>query len=84
MRKGEWYIPIKVNGHRKTITYYRYLVEQYIGHAIPTGYTVHHIDWNHRNNVLSNFLIVRTKLHFYIHRCGEKNLVSNLDLFKKE
>lgn len=79
-KNGEKYI--KTEQGRKL--YYRYLVEQYIGHPIPEGYTVHHIDFNHTNNTLDNFLLIPTALHVWIHRTKfTKNLfVSNLSKFK--
>lgn len=51
-----------------TKKYYRYLVEHFIGHELPKGLTVHHIDFNHSNNSLENLLIIPTPLHAWIHR----------------
>jgi hypothetical protein len=80
-RKGETYIKTD-NG---TKTYYRFLVEDYLGFEIPEGYTIHHIDYNHNNNSLDNILIVPTPIHVWIHRCiGNKNIfVSNLEKIKR-
>lgn len=72
---------IKHNGEIKT--YYRYLVEEYIGKKIPEGFVIHHIDWNHKNNTLENFLIIPANIHNWIHRCKVKDIfVTNLDKFK--
>ena len=80
-KKGEWYIKTEEG----TKTYYRYLVEQYLGFKIPNGYSIHHLNENHSDNRLENFLILPTSLHFYIHRTkGTKNLFeSNLEKIKE-
>lgn len=81
-KKGE---TLTKNEQGKTVTYYRYLVERYIGGPIPQDHTIHHIDFNHQNNDLKNLMIVPTKLHVWIHRCkGTQGVFcSNLDRFKK-
>jgi len=73
---------IKHNGNIKT--YYRYLVEQYIGFKLPAGYTIHHLNENHEDNRLENLCVIPTKLHVWIHRTGKtKDLFeSNLDKIK--
>ena len=66
----------------KTQSYHRFLVEEYFGFQIPNGYVIHHIDFNHLNNTLSNFLIIPTALHIWIHRTKTNYLSSNLEVFK--
>jgi hypothetical protein len=66
-------------------SYYRYLVEQYLGFPIHPGYIVHHINGNHNDNRLENFLILPKSLHFYVHRCGALSLFSsNLEIMKQK
>lgn len=78
--KGE--LVIKVKNGRKT--YYRYLVEKYIGYKLPSNLTVHHIDGNHNNNELFNLMIVSKELHSLLHEYGFTDLLaSNLYLYKK-
>jgi hypothetical protein len=78
-RSGE--LVIKHNG--KIQSYYRFLVEQYLGQQIPAGYIVHHIDFDHNNNSLDNLMLMPQTLHCWVHRCKAQGLfVSNLDKFK--
>lgn len=81
-KKGELYIKT-IEG---TKSYYRFLVQEYLGFEIPKGYVVHHINWNHRDNRLENFLLIPTPLHVWIHRTkGTKDLFSsNLEKIKRE
>lgn len=80
-KKGETYIKTETG----TKTYYRYLVEQFIGCSLPECLTVHHIDLDHTNNDIDNFLVIPTALHFYIHRVRGVNglLTSNVRHIKK-
>ena len=80
-KKGE----IQIKTPEGTKSYYRYLVEQYIGFPLPKGYTVHHIDCNHSNNELQNLMIVPTPIHVWIHRTNGTKLLfeSNLDRIKE-
>lgn len=75
-RNGEKVIKFK----GKIKTYYRYLVEHYIGFELPEGYTVHHLNEDHTDNRIENLCVIPTKLHVWIHRTGKtKNLLeSNL------
>lgn len=67
-----------------TKSYHRFLVEQYLGFPIPNGYSIHHINNNHFDNRLENFLIIPSDLHTYIHKTQTTLLVSNLQLFKEQ
>lgn len=71
---------LQIRTQSGTKTYYRHLVEDYLGTTLPEGWTVHHIDFDHSNNNLDNLMVVPTPLHVWIHRCrGTKDLfVSNL------
>ena len=77
-KNGETYIRTE----KGTKSYHRYLVEEYLGHPIPDGLIVHHIDFNHYKNTLENFLLIPSSLHIYIHRCNATKFSSNLHLFK--
>jgi len=80
-KKGEYLIRTE-NG---TKTYYRYLVEKEIGYELCEGWTIHHLNHNHEDNRLENFMIIPSKLHSWIHRTkNTKDLfVSNISQFKK-
>lgn len=80
LRKGETYIKTD----HGTKSYHRYLVEQFLGFKIPTGFTVHHINYNHLDNRLENLCLIPTKLHVWIHRVkgGIDLLESNLPKIK--
>lgn len=45
---------------------YRKIWEQTYG-PIPTGYEIHHIDGNRKNNNISNLICVTTEQHYEIH-----------------
>lgn len=65
-------------------TFYRWRVEQYIGYHLTSNMIVHHINFNHEDNDLSNLFITTRAFHSWIHKCKFKNLVSNLSLYIKE
>lgn len=79
-RNGERVIKYK----GKIKTYYRYVVEYYLGFEIPPGYTVHHLNEDHSDNRLENLCIIPTKLHVWIHRTGGSKdiLSSNIEKVK--
>lgn len=78
-KAGEINIKNKLN---KTQSYHRYLVEEYLGFTIPKGLIIHHINFNHYDNYLANFLIIPAALHIWIHRTKCSYLSSNLETFK--
>jgi hypothetical protein len=90
-RKGDVWIDNKgklcVKTASGTKSYYRWLVECYIGYHLPKNLTIHHIDGNRENNSLSNLMIVSDKLHSILHQFGFAEtdvFVSNLFLYKKD
>lgn len=79
-KRGE----VQIKKESGTMSLYRALVEDFIGCKIPVGFTVHHLDFNHHNNDLSNLMLLPTPLHCWLHRVnGTKDLfVSNLEKIK--
>ena len=60
---------------------YRKLYEQAFGIKIPSDYDVHHLDFDHSNNDLSNLLLLPRKLHQEIHKFERENglIIKNAD-----
>ena len=48
---------------------YRKLYEKKVG-KIPNNWEIHHIDFNHNNNVLENLIAVPSMVHMIIHQSG--------------
>lgn len=64
---------------------YRQMVEDYLGHPIPKGFSVHHISGDHNDNRLENLFICRQPVHLKLHQTGSGYLLnSNLDVIKEQ
>lgn len=61
----------------------KYWPEYYIGNKIKRGYHVHHIDFNHDNNVVSNLVILTAKEHRLIHKLFDPNQIERLNKLHK-
>lgn len=84
---GEWYQKPSINGRIKL---HRYLVEknfdlydqsyfEVIGdwHYLKAGIHVHHIDFNHNNNELSNLIPLTKSEHVRLHNLQRKIKIIN-------
>ena len=47
--------------------YARYIVEQALGHDIPSDYHVHHIDGNRLNDNINNLRLMASEEHIRLH-----------------
>lgn len=53
------------DGHRKTVSYPKYLMEVHLGRYLEENETVDHIDGNPLNNNVDNLQILDRKIHCY-------------------
>tara|TARA_R100000315_G_C5104373_1_gene59737 strand:+ start:150 stop:362 length:213 start_codon:yes stop_codon:yes gene_type:complete len=54
--------------------------------AIPKGWDIHHIDFNHDNNDIKNLIAVPKIVHTVIHQCGytpRKEIENLIKLYEK-
>lgn len=54
--------------------------------AIPKGWDIHHIDFNHDNNDIKNLIAVPKIVHKVIHQCGytpREEIENLIKLYKK-
>ena len=55
------------SGKRKRLHVVMYETERLGGAEVPEGYVIHHKDWNKRNNVIDNLVMVTVQEHNLIH-----------------
>jgi hypothetical protein len=65
---------------------YRKLYESEQG-KINEGWEIHHIDWNHENNVIDNLIAIPKKIHILVHKylgyVNRKELEKVLEVYKE-
>lgn len=63
------------NGHRQTISYPKYIVEQHLNRYLEKNETIDHIDGNFLNNDLSNLRVIDRKQHCIEDVLRNKNVI---------
>jgi hypothetical protein len=63
--------------HRTSERRYVVVMEKHLGHAIPKGWVVHHIDEDPTNDSIDNLCLMTHAAHSKLHHRGKKNLKKN-------
>ena len=80
--KNGYKVKRKIIGRGRGKFEHRAIVETVLGHAIPTDYEVHHINFNRGDNSISNLCLIHRDQHYHNwHRWMQKE---QYHIFNKE
>lgn len=65
----------QVGTHQGWAYEHRVVIEDDLGHPIPEGYEVHHLDFDPTNNHIDNLIVLSKKDHIKLHKYLEHGLI---------
>jgi hypothetical protein len=70
-KRKKWYKKIRLS-RTETIDEHRYVMEKFLWRKLRKNEIVHHIDWDKRNNVINNLLLMNDREHRIFHQLWRK------------